>query len=710
MAVKVITNGGTRVLEPDQIGWNVTETVTPPAMGMQSSGQGAVNFEQPYEPDLEFVYESTATVEHERLGSVAGRLGGGSFSGEDGLELPTQFTMTSILGGLSVQRQSGPVINGSLEDVYTQYIRLVYASGVEVDYQATDANLYNYAGWEGNVWEHLCQLGAATGTELLVQGGTVVIRDIGVNLVNFKNIIPTPSYDINQENAGRTVDYVIKNAEAVQSSLDFIYNYVLNPTVETNANGWQSSGFGTLPGMGTTFGRVAATTPYGSYVYRAGWTSGTLTAGGPYNVSLAAGPQDYLSPSTKVIDVSGTPLGTPLWIGGWTRVINTLGAILSSATVNILFETSPGVFTSNGGASIPAPVSGGAYFTVPNVIRPLANTSGRAIMTVDYIYDIPASASPRTGQLYADFDAFIVSEGPVQPYFDGSYTGSGAVWQGTAGNSISIMPNPLANGIAIYDALEDDNTIISVEAGETTTIIVNGDSYPLTIRQLIPSVVINTNPIGTYHVTDSIGLPIQAQQWLDYGGSVVASIEGQRPGDIQITVVGPRIEIPGTTGPYKLATTDGEVERGAIKIAGSGVLTRPETLNLGTGADPEAVTADKAQSIDYPFLNTIADAYRVAGWVGYYSNGAFPRVVFSVPTREIEAFGATVGSVFRFKEANYRILSLNINDVSTRLEAILYTSTVDFVEENPTATTTDVETVWGMYRTKDFKLKALRKI
>lgn len=252
----------------------------------------------------------------------------------------------------------------------------------------------------------------------------------------------------------------------------------------------------------------------------------------------------------------------------------------------------------------------------------------------------------------------------------------------------------------VYSARDDDNRIISVNAGQTTSVTVAANVYlfsaisPTRVTTFIPGV-------GTYYVVDSTGLPIVADQWEDYGGDVTVVPSTTNPSGIDITVIGPRVEIPSTTAPYSLSVSDGENQYGALSIFGSGLVYDPQVLNLLTGSDPAKTPQQIATTVDNPFISTLEQAYDTGIWASVDASGPVISLSLSIPTSSIASFGTTPGSLIRWGLSQYRVTSSTVTKMTTTLTCVRHVTVGDFDAIWSGLTVSDHDFVWATYQTKD---------
>lgn len=299
-------------------------------------------------------------------------------------------------------------------------------------------------------------------------------------------------------------------------------------------------------------------------------------------------------------------------------------------------------------------------------------------------------------------DAYLVTQDGNVGYFDGDT--AGATWSGTPHQSTSVRPN--LNDTPLYNAYEDDNRILSVEAGETAEFIIDTGYYAREVFQPIPSDVYPTPP-GTYYVSDSTHLPIVAQQWLDFGGRVEADVTDR--GQLIIRITAPAEDIPGTSGPYYLASSDGATRYAELKVNGIGIVSKPVELKLPTGADHERVLTEIAQSVEMPWIVTRRDAYTAANRMALKASAAAPTLSFTASFKEIDALGITAGSVIRFKDGLYRVISCTMNKGGVSVQLDPWTTIGDFDDVWEGTTIGDFDAQWAGRYIRDFNQKPLKR-
>lgn len=380
--------------------------------------------------------------------------------------------------------------------------------------------------------------------------------------------------------------------------------------------------------------------------------------------------------------------GTTVWsVNGTTYAMGFNASLLLYSGNRTLTHNPDGTKTATGS---------GAFRTVNQTASwrvPQLSVSGSLVLPVIPQNDIKV-------MMFAD--AMLVSQDGGTSYFDGNTPG--AFWNGTPDLSTSTMPNP--NQVPVYDAFLDGNRILEVNSGEVNEFVLGDRFYATSIEQPTPSSAVPAQ-LGTYHIIDSTNLPIVPTQWVDYGGDLRVSINGL--GQVVATLTAPRVEIPSTTGPYYIASSDGATRRGELKIAGTGIVTNPVQMMIPTGADWSRVANEVAQSLNMPWIVTRADAYNAAAKLGPSVSVARPIVNFEIPADEVNQLGITPGKLLRFKDGTYRVISSSISRGGVQLQLELWTTVGEVDDAWSGETVGDFDTAWNGRFVRDFDQKSLRK-
>jgi hypothetical protein len=166
-----------------------------------------------------------------------------------------------------------------------------------------------------------------------------------------------------------------------------------------------------------------------------------------------------------------------------------------------------------------------------------------------------------------------------------------------------------------YGGWNPDVRIISVEAGDTVTINIPVDEVNVSLTELEQPVVQDTvpreyvGPISVYSVSGNDGLPIPAAQWTAQGGALSVAI-GEDGQSIDVTVTGAN---EPEYAPYSIAVASGPGDYySTLRLIGSGLAFRKETLRVPTGAPAEKTAQEVGPTIDNPWVDTRMDAYSAA--------------------------------------------------------------------------------------------------
>lgn len=260
----------------------------------------------------------------------------------------------------------------------------------------------------------------------------------------------------------------------------------------------------------------------------------------------------------------------------------------------------------------------------------------------------------------------------------------------------------------LYDAYEDDNKIISAEAGTTTTESVTLDSFPLYIYPPI-NVDTVTRQQGTYTITDTNGLLVPPAMFRDFGGKVSIRVDPERPNTILIDLQAPRFDIPSQPGPYGLDIRDGDENYARLSIMADAIFIKQETAILETGADPADVTTELVSTADSNvFIRSYEQARRASDWAVYLAGGPNVEISFSIGYRSMKGLGATAGATFFMGDRRFRITGASLSHTGCRITAVMMVTVGDFEDAWAGYTVGDFEDLWAGFKVKDFQLSPLR--
>lgn len=689
MAVKLTTTGSGSVGDV-QTGWTVTENSTSVNVADSGGGTGAVSLSTKAKADSKFVIDNNAVFEHPKLGTITGTVTNTSVT-----DYGVGMAVAPMVSLLSVERTMPPTGSQPLSEIIAQYVGAV-TDKVTVEYQATNNPTRVYIGWTGDVWYHLNQLAAINKVEIVVVGTALIVRDLGSAILSIDDKNST-STSYNTQGGGRNVQIVNHNAVLVPTLPGFKYNYSTNPGVETNTLNWGHGFAGTLT---VTGGRSTVTPLHGSASYRLVVTAtapplytGDITAYNRIPVgSIAA--DELMSFSVLVNFSKGINYGhnirdirvSAVWRNASNVILRRDASPVTSVTVGTLYA----------GTNVPI------NFSVQNLLKPTG------AVNVDIEVYIPAYDSLGVENVVVDdilkIDCVMLTNGSITSYGDGSTAGWS--WLGTTNNSVSSTTIPVENDF--YNARREGNTIYSVNAGETIRTTIQNDNHPTFLAQPRHAVSLPVG-VGEYYVTAADGLVVTPTQWREAGGSVTVAI-GTIPGTMELVVKAPPFNIIGLPGPYILGYLSGSTQVAALMVAGIGVITDPETVLLGSGANEENTTNEIASKLDSPFVSNRTAMYDASSWMTIDAAGPVITLSATVGTHQLEGFGLTPGSLIKYKDCIYRISQAIIGNVETTITAKWFVRASELETLWSGQTAEQFDTAWSGYLSGDLQVAPLQKV
>lgn len=699
--------------------WDIDDDINSTIIGSGSSNVGSLNLTAKTVTTSKYLDGNTLSFSDDEAGSLTATVDGVTPG-------PVETTLTAfgLMGQLNVEK-TAPAIYGTstLSDAYSTYIALCFATPPPISFTAASNPVVTYPGWSGNVWEALNNLGATTRTELAVIDGVIVIRDINTLTLSTVNATaPGVLPNVDSSDIALTVKIEAQNATSVDSVGANIYNYAVNPSLETNATNWSNDlvlveilpetdppTFST-EGTATTTPVRSTTTAYsGTAGYRGVYTATGLVNPVPGHTGYRyCAAQAYYKLSNNVVpgDLDA------FYASSYFYYTNTLG---SSWEVDYIQAYVWVVWYNAESGGNPVEFSYGTPTSITASTWTRLLASGTA----------PASAL--RGELYVQFnarwkksaalsvgtyptitpvaDAATISGSNIA-YFDGN--SAGGSWTGTANNSSSLKANP--SNTSFYDAFLDNNTIYTIDVNEKSTTIVQIDSDPTILSSALQSSSTSILP-GQYYVSDSTGVGVSTVNWPAYGGEVSWRLTGN-PKEIEITLQGPSVTIPGTTAPYSMSYTAAGVETATLSIAAAGVYCTPEVVTLQTGADTnrtqQEVGADLTGSNAIPFLQTTGEARdRGSELAGYYG-GPRVSIEFSLGAAYVDGIGYVSGSLVTLDDNIYRVISTHLDANEVRVTAVSRVMGSDFDSIWSGATGATFDLTWaGGYTGNEFAVNPL---
>lgn len=188
---------------------------------------------------------------------------------------------------------------------------------------------------------------------------------------------------------------------------------------------------------------------------------------------------------------------------------------------------------------------------------------------------------------------------------------------------------------------------------------------------------------GQYVVTGADGYIISPQWWNDNGGKVEASLTGKF-GEIAIKITAPTIDT--VRAPYRIS--EGEADRPALYISGSGILNKPKEVHVGTGAKNAKEGFDTV--FDSPFTSNVVETYDAAMAMASEYSAHNAEVDFEIPNDfdKPSRFGQfPAGTIFTDNVRNYRIDNVSQTNSKVSGTAATHTTIGAYVDSFPEGAT-----------------------
>lgn len=214
-----------------------------------------------------------------------------------------------------------------------------------------------------------------------------------------------------------------------------------------------------------------------------------------------------------------------------------------------------------------------------------------------------------------------------------------------------------------------------------------------------------TTGAGQYVVTGADGYIIAPAWWNDNGGKVEVSLTGKE-GEIAIKITAPAIDT--VRAPYRIS--EGEADRPALYVAGSGILNDPKEVVVGTGAKNAREGYDSV--FESPFIAGTRETYDTAAAMAAEYSASVADASFEIPNDFYtpSRFGQyPAGQRFTDGKRVYRITSASQTHSKVSGNAVPHTTIGDYVASYPAGATIVDEMARHAGRTiKQFNIKPLR--
>lgn len=651
--------------------WNAEEDATANIIGSGSGGVGSLHVEASVVDKSDFLNGNTVVFSSDDYGTFQSTLDNNEVTG-----VTVAIDGPGLLGQCNVDVTALPVYGTSaLSDAINYYLSLVFEIPPTVNYIATNNPLVAFPGWTGNLWDNFNQLCAAFRIEIAVVDGVVTVRDIGTSTIDITNVISDDSINrvINSQNIAANVTIVNHETSSASSLPGFVHNFSTNPSLESNTTGWSEAfkargGFVTVTHAGslTASGRTTGgSPPKGSYAATGVMTEevGSASRSGGSVAIYHWVSCDFISSFIGLLGTMPTFFSMAARTPATSLTISDIQNSSYILTPKVVWmDASGSVISSQTGASLS--VGANVWNTVSmSATAPALAVKGQFIVnTGSYAESKSRTTTPGTG-LIAYADKAFCSEASAT-YFDGSDGGS-AGWTGTTNNSISY--NISGDAIVFYDALSDNNNIISCASGQVQIIQLTTTNFPAQLTQPTQTTSFPITP-GTFYVSDTNGLPVSPASFQAYGGSVTVAL-GDTPGTIQLTFTAPRQDIPASAGPYSLAVSSNSTQFAALSIVGAGVVSQgPENIIWQTAA-PRSLTKIDGPVVDVPFVNSLAQAQDLAQDLAGLYSGSNVVISLTLPVDVLGDFGTINGSILSSNFGKFRVMTAAIQNANVAITA-----------------------------------------
>lgn len=214
-----------------------------------------------------------------------------------------------------------------------------------------------------------------------------------------------------------------------------------------------------------------------------------------------------------------------------------------------------------------------------------------------------------------------------------------------------------------------------------------------------------TSGTGQYVVTGADGYIVAPEWWEDNGGKIEVSLT-EVDGEIAIKITAPSVDT--VRAPYRIS--EGEGDRPALYISGSGIVNDPEELHINTGAKKAREGFD--QVFESPFIATVNDAFNTAARMAQAYSAAAAEVSFTAPNEfDTPSVLGTYpsGVVFTDNERNFKITDASQTHSQVSGSAVPFTTIAAYKASFPAGATIRDEKARHAGRTiKQANIKPLR--
>jgi hypothetical protein len=210
---------------------------------------------------------------------------------------------------------------------------------------------------------------------------------------------------------------------------------------------------------------------------------------------------------------------------------------------------------------------------------------------------------------------------------------------------------------------------------------------------------------GQYVVTGADGYIVAPAWWNDNGGKVEVSLTDTE-GEIAIKITAPGVDT--VRAPYRIS--EGEADRPAMYVSGSGIICDPKDVIVSTGA----ANAKEGHDTVYqsPFIAGTVETYDAAVAMAAEYSASAATVSFELPTDFDTPTGlgqAPVGRMITDNKRNYRITDVTQTKSRISGTALAHTTIGAYVASYPAGATIADEVARHAGKTiREFNIKPLR--
>lgn len=247
--------------------------------------------------------------------------------------------------------------------------------------------------------------------------------------------------------------------------------------------------------------------------------------------------------------------------------------------------------------------------------------------------------------------------------------------------------------------------VLSVAAGEYVEHEIPIDASLVSIVQ--PTMVQNVSrdhvSSSVYSVVADDGFTIPPAQWHDRGGRLSVEI-GEDTSTLIVKIQAPnefRISDGTLTQSFDIAmaadTTGSRYS--SLRIIGTGMVYRRNTLVIPTGVPASATGTDVGVTIDNPFITSLETAYEAGGLAAAQFAGSRESLTLTAyaPPEAFETFGVIVGSRVSYEGRIFRVRSVNVTPDQVGIEADYDGTVGDFDDFFAGKTIAEIEQYLAQY-------------